>query len=108
MALLTVVPIVRAGTVITLTAAAAGGDTYDNTLAPRLEINNGSGSPITVYAAIYADGQTIVQGRNWVIAAGTRVRIAPMPGNYTNPSNQQVSLTYSGVTTLTVGVFSDG
>ena len=107
MAVLTVTPITRAGTTITLVAASAGGDTYDNSTAPRLEVNNGSGSPITVYAAIYADGQTIVQGRAWVIAAGARVRIAAMPGNYTNPADGKVSLTYSGVTTLTVGVYSD-
>lgn len=104
MALLTPVQITRAGTTITLVAAAAGGDTYDNANAPTLEINNASGSPITVYAAIYADGQTIIQGRAWAIAAGARVRIAAMTGQYSNPANGQVSLTYSGVTTLTVGV----
>lgn len=107
MALLTPQQVTRAGTVITLTAAAAGGDTYDNTNAPQLEVNNGSGAPIDVWAAIYADGQAIVQGRKWTIAAGARERIAAMPGQYTNPADGKVSLTYSGVTTLTVGVSYD-
>lgn len=107
MALLTVTPITRQGVdVTTLVAASAGGDTYPNASSPYLEINNGSGSPITVYAAIYADGQTVVQGRSWAIPAGKRYRIQPMPTNYNNPADNTVSLTYSAVTTVTVGVFT--
>jgi hypothetical protein len=106
MATLTPVNITRAGvTVTTLTAAAAGGDVYDNSNNPYMEFLNSSGGSITVYAAIFADGQTIVQGRSWAIAAGARVRIAPNGASYTNPANGQVSLTYSGVTTFFVGVF---
>jgi hypothetical protein len=105
MALLTPVQITRAGVVSTLAACSGGGDTYLNTNKPELEFNNGSGADITVYAAIYADGQTIVQGRSWVIAAGTRKRIAPMTSPYENPADRKCSLTYSGVTSLSLGLF---
>jgi hypothetical protein len=107
MATLTVTPITRAGVVVTtLTAAAVGGDVYPNASSPYLEFLNSSGADITVYAAVYVDGQTIVQGRAWVIAAGARVRILPNGSSYTHPSTGMVSLTYSGVTTFSVGVFS--
>jgi hypothetical protein len=107
MATLTVTPITRAGvTVTTLTAAAAGGDVYDNSASPYLEFLNSSGAPITVYAAMYVDGQTIVQGRSWSIGAGARVRILPNGSSYTNPNDGRCSLTYSGVTTFFVGVFT--
>lgn len=105
MALLTATQITRAGVTKTLVAANAGGDTYDNSLSPYVELNNGSGASITVYAAVYVDGQTIIQGRAWVIGAGLRVAIAPMTASYSNPADGKVSLTYTGVTTLTVGIF---
>lgn len=104
MALLTPQQVTRAGTTITLVAASAGGDTYDNASAPILEVNNASGATITIYAAIYVDGQTIIQGRAWPIVSGARVRIAAMTGQYSNPADGKVSLTYTGVTTLSVGV----
>ena len=106
MATLTPVNITRAGvTVTTLTAAAVGGDVYSNANSPYLEFLNSSVGEITVYAAIYADGQTIVQGRSWAIPAGARVRIAANGSAYTHPTTGMVSLTYSGVTTFFVGVF---
>lgn len=106
MATLTPVQITRAGVAVTtLTAAAAGGDVYDNSSSPYLEFLNSSGGAITVYAAMYVDGQTIVQGRSWSVGAGVRLRIAPNGSSYTNPADGRVSLTYSGVTTFFVGVF---
>jgi hypothetical protein len=106
MALLTPIAVTRAGVdITTLNAASAGGDTYNNATSPDLEVLNGSGAPITVYAAVYVDGQTIAQGRAWAIPAGKRYRIQAMPGNYTNPADGLVYLTYSAVTSLSVGVF---
>ncbi len=105
MATLVPTQVTRAGVTETLSSAAVGGDVYDNSNSPELVILNGSGAPITLYAAVYADGQTIVQGRSWTIGAGLRVRIAPMTAVYNNPSNGFVSLTYSAVTTVTIGLY---
>lgn len=107
MATLTPVQITSTGVAVTTlpNSAAGGGDVYDNTLSPYIEINNGSGVSITLYAAIYADGQTIVQGRAWTVGAGVRMRIAPRNSSYVNPANNQVSLTYSAVTTVTIGLY---
>jgi hypothetical protein len=58
-----------------------------------------------MYAALYVDGQTIVQGRSWTVGAGVGLKIAPMSSSYNNPANGRVSLTYSDVTTVTIGVF---
>ena len=107
MALLTPTPITRAGVnVTTLIAAAAGGDTYAASASPYLEFLNSSAGAITVNAAIYADGQTIATGRTWSIPAGQRIRIQPMTGAYTNPSDGLCYLTYSAVTTFFVGIFT--
>lgn len=105
MATLTPTQITRTGIADTLTAAAAGGDVFTNTSREWLEINNGGGSSITLYAAFVADGTTIVQGKSWTIANGTRQKIGPFPTSPYNDSSNRVSLTYSGVTTVTVGVF---
>ena len=103
----TLVPLqaTRAGVSRALVAASVAGDTYDNTSSPYVEINNGSGASITVYAAIYVDGQTIIQGRSWAVGAGVGLKIAPMGSNYNDPATGRVSLTYSAITTVTIGVF---
>jgi hypothetical protein len=106
MANLTIQSVTRAGIAGALAAAAGGGDTYDNTGEEWIEVNNGHSSPQTVYVALYADGQTIVQGLSYAIPNGERRLIKPLPMNpYTNPSDGRVHLTYSGVTSLTIGIF---
>lgn len=107
MATLTPAQVVRTsnGTLDTLTAAAVGGDVYANTGREWIEILNGSGSSITLYAALVVDSETIVQGKDWVIGAGERRKIAPLPTSYYNDSNGRVSLTYSAVTSVTIGIF---
>lgn len=106
MANLSVQQLTRAGIAGALAAAAGGGDTYDNTGEEWIEVDNGSGGAITLYAAMYVDGQTVVQGMSVSIPAGERRLIKPLPMNpYTNPANGRVSLTYSGVTSLTIGIF---
>ena len=106
MALIIPITVTRGGVdITTLTPASGGGDTYNNGTAPDLEILNGSGTPTTVYAALYVDEQIIVQGRSWVIPAGKRYRILALPGNYSNPADGTVSLTYSSATSLSIGVY---
>lgn len=106
MANLTIQPLTRAGIAGALAAAASGGDTYDNTGTEWIEAVNGHSAEQTVYAAMYADGQTIVQGTAVPIPAGARRLIKPLPMDpYTNPADQRVHLTYSGATLLTIGIF---
>lgn len=106
MATLTPIQITRAGILVTLAAAAAGGDVFDNSLAnTHIEVLNGAGVSQTVFAATYFDGISIVQGRSWVLAAGERRKIGPFTANYVDPATGRVSLTYSAVVTLTIGVF---
>jgi hypothetical protein len=76
------------------------------TRAGCIVVDNGHDSPQTVYAAMYIDGQTVVQGMSVAVPAGARRLIKPLPMNpYTNPANGRVSLTYSGATLLTIGIF---
>jgi hypothetical protein len=110
MALLTIQTITRSGTGLTpaLVAAAGGGDTFVNTGAQFVEINNASGAPITVTFAIpfSVEGQTI-PGKAVAIPAGQRRFIGPWPVSYYNDASTPsvLTMTYSGVTSLTVGVF---
>lgn len=106
MANLTIQPLTRAGIAGSLSAAASGGDTFDNTGTEWIEAVNGHDSSQTVYAAMYADGQSVAQGMAVPIPAGQRRLIKPLPMDpYTNPSDQRVHLTYSGTTLLTIGIF---
>jgi hypothetical protein len=103
---LSIQQLTRAGIAGALAAAAGGGDTYDNTGEEWIEVENGHSSAQSVYAAIYTDGQTIAQGMTVSVPAGARRLIKPLPMKpYTNPADQRVHLTYSGVTLLTIGIF---
>jgi hypothetical protein len=107
MATLTPQRVVRTGngTLKSMAAASGGGDVYANTGKEWIEITNGGGAGITVYAALVVDGETIAQGKDFAVGAGETRMIAPMPPNYYNDANGRVSLTYSGVTSVTIGVF---
>lgn len=107
MAVLTTTQIARTGpTTLTLVAAAAGGDSFANTGAEFVEINNGSGASITVSATQVAvvDGGT-PGTKAVVVPAGARVAFGPFPPSIYNDTLSRVNLTYSGVTTLTVNPF---
>jgi hypothetical protein len=107
MALLTAQNPNEAGIAGTLASAASGGDTFAPPSRGWVEVNNGGGSPITVTFPIYVDGLTIATGRQVSVPAGQRRLIQlKNPGAYTNPADGLVSMTYSGVTSVTVGVFS--
>jgi hypothetical protein len=108
MALLTVQQASLAGTPITYTAAAGGGDTFP---LPHdsvgLRIKNGGGSAIT--ASLVFPGTTPYGVANPVrttasIAAGAEVLVGPIPLSAVDPTTGLVSVTYSGVTTVTVAV----
>ena len=109
MALLTTQVITRTGTGLTpaLVAAAVGGDSFVNTGKEFLEINNASGAPITVtFALPYTVDGIAVPGKAVAVPAGQRRFIGPWPASfYNDTTTQQVAVTYSGVTSLTIGCF---
>jgi hypothetical protein len=88
-------------------AAAAGGDSFPNTAGRAwLHVKNGSGGSINV---TIASQKTCDQGstHNLVVAvpaAGERL-IGPFSDRFAD-SNGLVQVTYSGVTSLTVGAFN--
>lgn len=109
MAALTVQNIVIDGAVKSaLVAATAAGDTFVNDGKTFLEVLNGDVSPMTV---------TIVGQRNLplgvsstktvTVTNATTQMIGPFPvGNYNRETDESVEVTYSSVTSLTVGAYS--
>lgn len=108
MALLAVQQATLSGAPVTYTAAAGGGDTFPLPHgAVALRVKNGGGSAITVSTVF--PGQTAYGVNNPVrttssIAAGAEVVIGPFPQSAVDTSTGLVSVTYSGVTSVTVAV----
>lgn len=110
MATLTVNTINRAGFQDALVAATGGGDAVACSMDTWIEVNNGGGSPITVTlnvpAAITANNETI-SNRTVSVTNGTRKKIGPInPLLYQDPTTNLCSITYSAVTSVTVGAFN--
>ena len=89
-----------------LVAAAGGGDSFPNTGAELAVMKNGSGAPITLTCVIQAtvDGEPVTN-RTLTLAAGETYIFGPFPTTTYNDANGRMNFTYSGVTSLTVGVF---
>jgi hypothetical protein len=113
MAILTVQSIVKAGLGPTYTAAAGGGDSFPNGGNEYLHVKNGGGSPVTVtipaqkgcdeFGVTNAAHDMVVS----VPATGERI-IGPVSPRQFNDANGRAQVTYSGVTSVTVGAFSMG
>lgn len=109
MATLTLNTVAITGTDETLVAAAVGGDAIPNDAGKSyLIVNNGSGSSITV--TIDAVNTNAPTGLTFTdptvtVAAGVRKIIGPFSPSYFNDTNNRVNVTYSAVTTVTVGAF---
>ena len=106
MAELTVASIVQAGVAPTLTAADVAGDTFDNDGRTYFHANNASGGSITI---TFAAQNECSQGQSHDIAvavgAGAEALIGPFEKHIYNDNNEEVNVTYSGVTSLTVNPF---
>jgi hypothetical protein len=112
-AALSIQSVVPAGITPAYASAAAGGDTVacPPDQLTFLHVKNGSGGSITVTAApavasvpnAYA-GQQTVPAIAVAIAAGTERMIGPFAPAYID-GNGNLNLTYSGVTSLTIGAF---
>lgn len=95
-----------------LVAAAGGGDAFVPTKETFVRINNGGGGSITATFAtpgtVPAGGGStlaIADGGGAVTNAQSRI-FGPFPAElYADPTTGMCTLTYSGVTTVTVGVF---
>ena len=90
-----------------LVAAAGGGDAFAPGANVFVRINNGGGVSITATFATPGSvgGLTIADGGGSVTNAQSRI-FGPFPAElYADTTTGLVVLTYSGVTTVTVGVF---
>lgn len=94
---------------VSLAAAAGGGDAFSNDGRTFFIVTNGGGSPITVtvevqHASIKVPGLGNVTFADIpvTVAAGVTKWIAVPKGPYTD-ANGRTQITYSGVTTVTVG-----
>ncbi len=108
MATLIVDDIAPGGLVDTLVAASVSGDEFANEGSTFLEVNNGSGSTITVTFVTQKsiDGLAVAD-LAVAVAAGERRLCGPFRKGLYNvqsgTSAGRVQVTYSGVTSLTVG-----
>ncbi len=105
MATLTLNVVARAGVTVSLASAAVGGDEFVNTGQEFFMITNGGGSiNVTISTPNSVDGNAIAD-LVVVVGAGVTMFIGPFPKGTYNDSANKVQITYSGVTTVTVGVF---
>src|SRR5687767_11742508 len=110
MATLTTQVITRAGVAPTYAAAAGGGDACETGDDIFLQVKNGSGGAITVTLAIPASASTTpnVAYTNTTVSVpattGDRM-IGPISNIYKDPTTGMATITYSGVTSLTIGAF---
>jgi hypothetical protein len=106
MAALVPTQVTIAGAVDLLVAASGGGDSFPNDGHMFFDVNNASGSPITVTFVTPALVQGIAIADPGIsVPAGLRRKIGPFQPDLFNDATGSVAVTYSGVTTLTVGVY---
>ena len=109
MATITSQEISEAGGVVTYAAATADGDVVANDGTIFLHIKNGGGSEITTTITAQV---TEVDSTSWgtltksnasiAIAGGAESFIGPFPISVFNNSDEQIAITYSGVTSVTI------
>lgn len=107
MSLRTLVPLDRSGILQALTAADVIGDTWQPTGDEFIMVNNASGAAVTVTLDIVpnTDGQPVID-RTVVVAPATTRLIGPFPLIwYRDPVTGLARVTYSAITSVTVGFF---
>lgn len=112
MAALSIQSIVETGIVPSFTAAAGGGDTFVNDGNVYLHVKNGGGGSITVGITAQKTSAT-VPGRGTLtkangggaVAAGAEKLFGPFPPTSFNNASGQCAVTYTAVTSVTVGAF---
>lgn len=107
----TITPAVGSGSAVSFSAASAGGDVvaFGNATRPVIQINNTSGSSVTVtLAGKVACSQGFVHPQTQVCPTGQVTDIIPLIYTIdTAPATAgQVSLTYSATTNVNVGALA--
>lgn len=109
MAALATQVIVPGGVTPSYAACAGGGDTFVPDKDTFLHVKNGSGGSLTVTVAVPGTERYGVATADVAVAvaAGTERMIGPFPAEIFADSSLSGSaaITYSGVTSLTIGVF---
>lgn len=107
MALLATQQVVVTGLAPTFAAAAAGGDTFRPQTGGWVVIKNGGGSAITATFVVPGDLETGTAYPDVAISvpATTGERWVPADDVFVDKATGLCSITYSGVTTVTVGAF---
>jgi hypothetical protein len=112
MATLTVQSVSRVGAAPTFAAATGGGDAAPVGANNWIEVKNTSGAPITVTVATTAAGApfagTALAVESFSVPATTGdILYGPLnPQLFADPTTGMATITYSGVTNLTIGCFS--
>lgn len=96
------------GTALTLSAANGGGDTMTANDRGVLVVRNGDGTSTNVTVVVpgvdkYAQARPDVVV---AVAAGATTVIGPFPTDLADPADRLIDITYSKVTSLTVGAFT--
>jgi len=112
MATITVQTITESGITPTFASATAEGDVMDNDGKTFLMIKNGSGGSITVTVTaqvtsfdVGAFGPLTKSNATIAVGAGAEGMIGPFAPLAFNTNDSQISITYSGVTSVTVAGF---
>lgn len=107
MAVLTVTQITRSGVLESLTAASSTGDSFPNDGNTFLVVKNGGASAITVTIATPAKVWGIdIAELSISVGAGATMFIGPFPEPVFNDANGRVNVSYSAVTSVSVGAFA--
>lgn len=110
MAALSAQQITEAGVTPTFAAAAGGGDTAPVGDKTFLVVKNGGGSSITVTLAAFPNTSafgTTIPDPTVTVANGSEKWIGPLRGaSYADPSTGRCAISYSAVTSVTVGVIT--
>lgn len=106
MATLTVQNIANTGLNPSLASAAGSGDEFANSGQTYFHANNASGGAITVtFNAQNSCNYGVTHDIAVSVPAGEERLIGPFEKQRFNDANERVQVTYSGVTSLTVGAF---
>jgi len=106
MAVLTVGLIALTGLKPVLVSAAVGGDSFANNGFTYLHVNNASAAPTTV--TVHGQGNCnygVEHNAVVTVPLAEERLIGPFPPRRFNDTTSQVQVTYSVVTTITVGAF---
>jgi hypothetical protein len=113
LATLVVQPVARVGVAPTYAACTGGGDAAPVGDRNWIQVKNGSGAPITVTVATNPSGGapfagTALATESFSVPATTGdIVYGPLtPQLFADPTTGMATITYSGVTSLTIGVFT--